>query len=1005
MQHKPVRYGLLALVGLGYGLSIARLFYESDPLRFAGLGGAVPALIIGGIGGGITLGLGMQIGGQPDGSDLFSRSRGWFLPALLPWFYVLTPAGSVDPLRGLILLLAGTNLAAVLLLTRRSEQSSSGRVAAILAGLIALAAYLITLQRTVGRADTFEFQVTAPVMGVAHPTGYPLYILLGKLFSLLPVGKMATRVNLTSAVAASAAVALTAGALRRALRVDGVIAGLAALAFGLSPVFWSQAVAAEVYALHNAFAAAILGGALWLLTLSDVRFIRQAGEDDSLVSARTHPLLVGRQQRLIPALFALLGLSLTNHLTTVLLVPAVGLAILLAWPRLSWKQWLLAVGLFCAGLLVYAYIPIRWPALHDGRLMAPGEFIGWVTGSRFSGALQLRAWLDDPDRWRIIARLLRDQYGWPGVILGAFGLVALLIRNWRAALVTAAAFAAQTFYGLNYLVPDIDVFLIPLFLIQAIWMGYGIHTLVEWAGRAGPPAGDWARAAAVTLFALIPLSAAWQVGPGFDWSDEEALEAWGRGVLSLPLDEGSAILADSEKIAPLEYLHRIEGLRPDMDMVVLGTEDEYRAYLHTALADGRTVYLQRFLPGLEGAYHLRSVGPLVEVGTAALTDVPPLAGSPQAWEPGIRLLGYQFEAESAEAGTEVGVTLYWQTNEALTDNYQVRLRLLDESGAAAWESGPAYAVSNRYPTVAWKPQEVIPDQHLIQLPVTLPPGTYRIEVALSPPFSESLARLENGGGWLALDRLEVEPASDAPDFGGVRAAIWFEGGALTGVDVPEQAPAGGRLPVSAAWIMPDGPAWTSAALSTEGEAAPAGLGDLSFVFEAETGALSLRGEALRCGWLRPLTDQCRLATVRIAGEAAAQAVANFDNQLLLTGVDFEAGRLQPGQVVDVTLHWQGLRSMTEDYTVFVHLLGPDGLLHGQIDQWPVQGTFPTSRWEPGQPVADRYLVPLDPDAPPGSYQLEIGVYLLGTNTRLPVLNADGIAVEDKVLLGGLIVPE
>jgi hypothetical protein len=137
----------------------------------------------------------------------------------------------------------------------------------------------------------------------------------------------------------------------------------------------------------------------------------------------------------------------------------------------------------------------------------------------------------------------------------------------------------------------------------------------------------------------------------------------------------------------------------------------------------------------------------------------------------------------------------------------------------------------------------------------------------------------------------------------------------------------------------------------------------------------------------------------------ADAVASFDNQMLLTEVRFEAGRLQPGQLVDVTLVWQGLRAMQEDYTVFVHLLGPDGRVHGQVDQWPVQGTYPTSTWPVGASIEDRYLVPLDADAPPGSYQVEIGVYLLATNTRLSVFDEQGNPIDDKILLGGLLVLE
>ena len=65
--------------------------------------------------------------------------------------------------------------------------------------------YLLTLGRTVGKADTFEFQVVAPQLGIAHPTGYPLYLLLGKLWTLIPIGPVAWRLNLGTAMYAVAA--------------------------------------------------------------------------------------------------------------------------------------------------------------------------------------------------------------------------------------------------------------------------------------------------------------------------------------------------------------------------------------------------------------------------------------------------------------------------------------------------------------------------------------------------------------------------------------------------------------------------------------------------------------------------------------------------------------------------------------------------------------------------------------------------------------------------------
>jgi hypothetical protein len=95
--------------------------------------------------------------------------------------------------------------------------------------------------------------------------------------------------------------------------------------------------------------------------------------------------------------------------------------------------------------------------------------------------------------------------------------------------------------------------------------------------------------------------------------------------------------------------------------------------------------------------------------------------------------------------------------------------------------------------------------------------------------------------------------------------------------------------------------------------------------------------------------------------------------------------------------------MEANYTLFVQVLTPDGTLKGQIDVWPKDGTYPTSQWRPGETFEDRYLLYIDPDAPPGNYQVAIGWYLLETMQRLPVLDAKGQVIDDKVLLSGLTV--
>ncbi len=155
-----------------------------------------------------------------------------------------------------------------------------------------------------------------------------------------------------------------------------------------------------------------------------------------------------------------------------------------------------------------------------------------------------------------------------------------------------------------------------------------------------------------------------------------------------------------------------------------------------------------------------------------------------------------------------------------------------------------------------------------------------------------------------------------------------------------------------------------------------------------------------CRWLAPPATNCVLRTVEV--EPAVEGLANFGRMLLLAA-EVDRDHLRPGEALGVLLRWRAVQRMEEDYTVTVQLLGPDGRLHGQVDSWPVQGTLPTSRWMPGQEIEDPYLVPLSPDAPPGRYQVVVGIYLLETMERLSVVDGDGIPVADHYVVGEIEV--
>jgi len=1036
---------VVLLAGALLGTFIARFWYELDPVRFAPFGdwpGVIGLAVAGAVFLGAQWWAALRRILTPD------VAIAAHVPFAILLLYILWPEVNLRPAAVTLLASAGLALAIglrgwmtspspptplPLLISsgegegrrpalRAARRSAVSRgVGEVALALIVFAVYVRTLGVHVGKADTFEFQVVAPTLGIAHPTGYPLYVMIGKLFSLLPIGSMAFRVNLTSAVFATGAVMMVYAITAR-LGGRRLVAFITALAFAVSQVVWSQAVVAEVYALNALIAGLMIALLLDLLSVSkstsgDARS-RSTSADVSYGvggDSSRRPPASSDIPYIVGAAFLLLGLGISHHLTTILLLPAFALAILIARPRLRLRTILISLGLFVLGLSVWLYIPLRWPALHGGVPMTFDEFIGWITGSRFGGALVLSAW-SDPTRWSIVTRFLLDAFSPVGAALAAIGLIGLAVRHRWAALVTFAVFAAYVLYGLVYLVPDVSVFLLPAFLILAIWIGVGVATLISFIATRIPVSLRM-YALSVSAFGLLPILLGSHNFPLVDQRDAGAqAETWGRYVLGLPIREGAAILVDSEKIAPLYYLQVTENVRPDLDILVLGTEQEYRQQLDARLAQGQPVYLARYLPNLP--YPLRSLGPLVEVLSQRVGE--------SADRQGVSVkFGDLFElaAVSQEEGDPFRVTLTWRALTGSRPNYHVRLRLIDERGKVWWEDSGVHPVGGYYPTGLWAEGEVVTDYHEIAFDPAFPPGAYTLQVGLFPPFREDGLITADGSTWWSVASL-VAPQVAPPPLDRAVRQTYGNRVVVYAVEPPGTLPQSsqGKVRVNWANTNPDlAPLNATVSVDTarvdtsgaerrmDTSVRQASLDfrtpDRDGTYAVRLSLLDSAGQPLpaRCGWLQPLTLDCPIGAVQVAGAAIGNAI-NFDNQALLTGWSIDRTSLRPGEALHVTLNWRGLKTWDADYTAFVHLVGPDGRLHGQIDAWPVQGTLPTSTWAAGQTVADPYVVTLSPDAPGGRYQIEVGWYLLATLRRLPVLDAAGRAADDRVIIGEFDVP-
>lgn len=153
-------------------------------------------------------------------------------------------------------------------------------------------------------------------------------------------------------------------------------------------------------------------------------------------------------------------------------------------------------------------------------------------------------------------------------------------------------------------------------------------------------------------------------------------------------------------------------------------------------------------------------------------------------------------------------------------------------------------------------------------------------------------------------------------------------------------------------------------------------------------ALGFAGPELPCRWcvFRRLT----------APPAFERTEFVLDNSIVLFGYNVESGRFYPGGQVVVTLFWASAQPVAADYTVFTQLLGPDYRLHGQLDRRPLEGHWPTSRWQSPQKFVDKFVIPVDGDAPPGDYVLLVGLYNGATGERLPV-TLSGQPVADNAI--------
>lgn len=581
--------------------------------------------------------------------------------------------------------------------------------------------------------DSLEFQLVLPTFGIAHPTGYPLYTILGGLWSrLLPWGDWAWRVNVFSALCAGATVGLLCAFAQRfvyatqpasaqteaaGLRGAALRGGIgAALAFGLGPTWWAVATVAEVYALHGLLVALIL-----------------------LLALRVGAVEQAQRARAVTWLALAIGLGLAHHRTTVLLLPAVGLFVVwsdpsLLRPQRAWWGW---AGALLAPLLLYAWLPLRYAmgARDLNAAYAPGwtGFMEHVLARRYVAFFDETALAVDRAAGDWAALALREL-GWVALALALLGLGAGLygllragnraaapgaLRAWALLL---AALAGNLVFALLYRVGDVEVFLLPVWLCVAVAAGSGVAWVVR---TVRWPAG--ALAGGVALLLLVP---AW--GVRGEWVDRRA--DWAAHdhalALSVPVTgdaTGGSLIGLEGEVTALRYMQQALGRAPGIVGVVADDPTLRRARLDELLEGSAPVWLTRELPGIESAYSVSAEGARVRVWPRGQAAPPapthaldePFAGG------ALRLVGYDLAPLEGSAGRQIRVGLHWLPTQPLTQTLKLSLRVVDGAGEVLTLPSGEPAQADLYPlrlaapTTAWLPGERVRDEQQIALPANV----------------------------------------------------------------------------------------------------------------------------------------------------------------------------------------------------------------------------------------------------------------------------------------------
>jgi hypothetical protein len=954
-------------------------------------------------------------------------------PFGLLWLYVAWPLSSPTMAMAVVFVALGATI------IHHLNTPSRGRVSPARTGWIvdgavlsvALLLYVSTLAPTILPADSGEFQIVGPLLGVAHPPGYALFTLLAKLFSPLPFGEVAWRVNLMGAVTGAATLAVVGRTARQIARSPW--AGVAAAsALGVSTTFWAQSTTINIRAL------------IVLLTALCFHF---------LVNYILAAVNSKKSRAALTGLAASLGLLIAHHYPQAALAPLFGLVVLWCDPGLlkrarAWPRYLLAFVLpFFSDLYIVVRAIVGAP-FGTEELTSAGRVIDHLLGRGFSGdmfaflRLNRILW----ERALVIENILRFQFGVPLLIVAAAGFGWLLWKRHELAALVGGTFAVMVFIVATYRAPQSVEYLMPAYVPLALCIGCAVplvnqlpSLLLRRAQDAFRQAQDALRRAQdafrqappstsssfnelripnpqspipnpqslipslLTATLLLPILFLFRAHlPSYvQLHHDRSAREYAESVL-LDAPPNAHILSNWHWYTPLKYLQLVEGQRTDVQVTYLypqGTTEMPQAWPQRIQSEldtsARPLIVTNHYPTYgDLPYRFTPQGEAFRLHVEPSAEIPTnldgldvdFAEEDQAV---VRLLGYRIAGpQSVGPGDRVTVDLAWQPLVRLARGYSFYVHLVGDDGVPLGQRDRRHDAAPTY-----EPGEVLIDRYEFSVFLHATPGTYRLIAGVYWAEDGAWQRLtaEDGSDAVTLTTVSIVPASLPPVTAHALHHTFRGGPTLVGVDYDDTLSESRRVYLH--WRLGPRPALARLYAGRQEIARGTVPGDersgyVSTVLDVPPGTEDLRlalsladtGAALPAKGAWSIASP---APIRLPHPQRRQHYLPFGGKMALIGA-YAGDTWTAGEQERVALHFLGLRPIVRDYVISLGTRGAR-VFASPSDGVPAIGAMPTFKWIRGSSVRDVHLLQVYPDAS-GEAELNLGVYDAFTTGGLPPLD-------------------